>query len=46
MAALVLLGHLHYSIDVFAAFFIVYVIFIIAKRVFKGEYEMLLRSHI
>lgn len=46
MAALVLLGHLHYSIDVFSAYFIVYVIFIIAKRVFKGEYEMLLRSHL
>ena len=46
MAALVLLGHLHYSIDVFAAFFIVYVIFTIAKRVFKREYEMLLRSHL
>lgn len=46
MAALVLLGHLHYSIDVFSAYFIVYVIFIVAKRLFKGEYEMLLRSHL
>lgn len=46
MAALVLLGHLHYSIDVFSAYFIVYVIFVIAKKVFKGEYEMLLRSHL
>lgn len=46
MAGLVLLGHLHYSIDVFSAYFIVYVIFVIAKKIFKGEYEMLLRSHL
>lgn len=46
MIALVLLGHLHYSIDVFAAYFIVYVIFIISKRIFKSEYDMLIRSHL
>jgi membrane-associated phospholipid phosphatase len=46
MAALVLFGHLHYSIDVFASYFIVYVIFVIAKKIFKGEYQMILRSHL
>jgi len=34
----VLLGHLHYSIDVFAAFFITYTIFVIAQKFFKNEY--------
>ncbi|MEI6316499.1 MAG: phosphatase PAP2-related protein [bacterium] len=36
---IVLLGHLHYSIDVLAAFFIVYSIFNIAKNLFKKDYE-------
>ncbi len=36
----VIIGHLHYSIDVFSAFFITYGILEIAKRVFKKQYEM------
>lgn len=34
----VIIGHLHYSIDVFSAFFIGYGIFVIAKSIFKKEY--------
>ncbi|HUY62646.1 MAG TPA: phosphatase PAP2-related protein [Candidatus Paceibacterota bacterium] len=34
----VLLGHLHYSIDVFSAYFITYAIFIMATRFFKADY--------
>lgn len=34
----VLLGHLHYSIDVFAAFFITYGIFVMSKRFFPYAY--------
>ena len=37
-AATVLLGHLHYSIDVLAAFFITYTIFHIAIFIFKKDY--------
>lgn len=43
-AASVLLGHLHYSIDVFAAFFITYTVYEIAAWVFTNEYEMLYDS--
>lgn len=35
-----LLGHLHYSIDVFAAFFITYSIFHISEIVFKKEWAL------
>jgi len=34
----VLLGHIHYSIDVFSALFITYGIFVIAKKVFARDY--------
>lgn len=37
--AVVLLGHLHYSIDVLAAFFIVYSIFNLAKAGFKKDWQ-------
>jgi hypothetical protein len=37
-AITVLLGHLHYSIDVFAAYFITYTIYILATRWFKSDY--------
>lgn len=36
----VLLGHIHYSIDVFAAPFITYTIFIIAQKIFPKEYNL------
>ncbi len=36
----VLFGHLHYSIDVFSAFFITYGVFEISKRFFKKQYSL------
>lgn len=39
-AATVLLGHLHYSIDVFAAYFITYTVFHLAKRFFRADYAL------
>lgn len=39
-ASSVLLGHLHYSIDVFSAFFIAYGIYQIALYMFKKDYEL------
>jgi hypothetical protein len=38
-AVVVLLGHLHYSIDVASAFFITFTIFFIAKTIFKKDWE-------
>ncbi len=34
-----LLSHLHYSIDVFAAFFITYSIYTLSKKFFREDYE-------
>jgi membrane-associated phospholipid phosphatase len=36
----VLLGHLHYSIDVFAAFFITYTIFHLSQKFFAQDYRL------
>jgi membrane-associated phospholipid phosphatase len=36
----VILGHLHYSIDVFAAFFITYGIFVMAQKFFPYAYNV------
>lgn len=39
-AIVVLLGHLHYSIDVFAAFFITYTISHLARKLFAKDYRL------
>lgn len=38
--ASMLLAHMHYSIDVFAAPFITYSIFVISKYLFKGDFKL------
>lgn len=43
-AIVVLMGHIHYSIDVFSAFFITYGIFEICKLLFKKERELALKK--
>lgn len=43
--AVVLLGHLHYSIDVFSAYFITYGIFQIALRTFRRDYLLMSLSN-
>lgn len=40
LSAGVILGHLHYSIDVFAAFFITYGVFVMAQRFFPYAYNV------
>ena len=40
LGAVVLMGHLHYSIDVLSAFFITYAIYGIAEQIFKKDKAM------
>ena len=39
-ACAVILGHLHYTIDVFAAFFITYTVYAISRALFKSDYRI------
>lgn len=43
-AAVVLLAHLHYSIDVLSAYFITYSIYQIARKLFKKDYLIFLQG--
>ncbi len=43
-AVTVLLGHLHYSIDVFAAYFITFGIYHIARYLFDDDYHLMLHG--
>lgn len=43
-AAVVLLGHLHYSIDVLSAYFITYTIFHICQVLFKKDWQLFLKK--
>ncbi len=43
-AVLVLLGHLHYSIDVLGAFFITYTIAVIARKLFNEDHQLFLQG--
>ncbi|MBU1348552.1 sphingomyelin synthase family protein [Patescibacteria group bacterium] len=45
-AATVLLGHLHYSIDIFAAYFVTYTIFHIATLAFRKDAERSRMEHL
>ena len=45
-AIVVLLGHIHYSIDVLSAFFITYSIFQICKWMFASEWAMFLKKDV
>lgn len=46
MACVVLLGHIHYSIDVASAFFITFTIYHIAQYLFPQEYELFLKEEV